>query len=217
MYSLQIMMKTCCHTSTVISKDAAQSEVHDWRRRFWSALFLSLPLFLLSMGAMLLPAALQAALMPWTSWVQLLLTLPVLFWAGAPIWKKGLRSFYEGSLNMFSLIIVGVSGTFFYSSWQLFVAISHQSHDFYFEAAAMIILLVLLGQFLESLGRKKSGAALQELLEAVPTTVTKIFSDQEKEVPVSSLHPGDLVRIHPGEKIPVDGTLIEGSSSMNHS
>ncbi|MBX9578478.1 MAG: copper-translocating P-type ATPase [Chthoniobacterales bacterium] len=210
-------MKTCCHASTISSKVTGELEVDDWRRRFWNALFLSLPLFLLSMGAMLLPRTLQEALIPWTSWIQLLLTLPVIFWVGAPIWKKGLRSFYQRSLNMFSLIVVGVGGTFLYSSWQLFVASSQPSHDLYFEAAAMIMLLVLLGQFLESLGRKKAGTALQELLEAVPTTAMLVFLNQEKEVPVSSLNPGDLVRIHPGEKIPVDGTLVEGSSFIDES
>ena len=210
-------MKPCCHTSAISNEVTAELETRDWRQRFWNALFLSLPLFLLSMGAMLLPRTLQEALMPWTSWIQLLLTLPVLFWAGAPIWKKGLRSFYQQSLNMFSLIVVGVGGTFLYSSWQLFVASSHQSQDLYFEAAAMIMLLVLLGQFLESLGRKKAGTALQELLEAVPTTAMLVFLNQEKEVPVSSLNPGDLVRIHPGEKIPVDGMLVEGSSFIDES
>ena len=210
-------MKPCCQTSAISNEVTAELEARDWRRRFWNALFLSVPLFLLSMGAMLLPATLQAVLMPWTSWIQLLLTLPVLFWAGAPIWKKGLRSFYKRSLNMFSLIIVGISGTFFNSCWQLIAAPPQQNHDLYFEAAAMIMLLVLLGQFLESLGRKKAETALQELLEAVPTTAMRLFEDREQIVPVSSLHPGDLVRIYPGEKIPVDGTLVEGSSLIDES
>lgn len=163
------------------------------------------------------PKNFQDAMMPWTSWIQLLLTLPVLFWAGAPIWKRGLLSFYRRSLNMFSLIVVGVGGTFFYSCWLFFVPSSEVHHDLYFEAAAMIMVLVLLGQFLEALGRKKAGTSLQELLEAVPTTAIKIFSDREKEVSVNSLCPGDLVRIHPGEKIPVDGMVVEGNSLIDES
>ncbi len=210
-------MKTCCHASPPVSEAAALSEVDYWRGRFWNALFWSLPLFLISMGVMLFPSVFQESKIPWISWVQWVLTLPVLFWAGIPIWKRGLRSFSAGSLNMFSLIVVGVGGAFFYSCWQLFVPSTSMHHDLYFEAASMIVLLVLLGQFLESLGRKKAGTALQELLEAVPTTAKKIFSNCEKEIPVSSLHPGDQIRIRPGEKIPVDGILVEGSSFIDES
>jgi len=211
------LVNTCCHDSSVTNEAEALSEVDYWRRHFWMALVWSLPLFILVMGPMVFPDRLHALMAPWVRWVQFFLMLPILFWAGAPIWRRGLRSFSQRSLNMFSLIVVGVGGTFFYSCWQFFIPSSSSHHDLYFEAAAMIIVLVLLGQFLESLGRKKAGTALQELLEAVPTTAMLISADQEREVPVSSLHPGDVIRIHPGEKIPVDGVLIEGASFVEES
>lgn len=169
------------------------------------------------MGTMLFQNTFPFLFKAWTQWVQFFLALPILFLAGVPIWKRGLHSFFQRSLNMFSLIVVGVAGTFFYSCWQLIRSSSSAHHDLYFEAAAMIVDLVLLGQFLESLGRKKAGTALQELLEEVPTVATLVLEDNERKVSVSSLHPGNIIRIHPGEKIPVDGILVEGNSAVDES
>ncbi len=210
-------MKTCCHASVPTGEAAATSEVDYWRQHFWNALIWSAPLFLLSMGEMMFPRFFSTFLKSWGGWMQFLLTLPVLFGAGIPIWQRGLKSSYHGPLNMFSLIVVGVGVTFFYSSWQLFMPSNQHGHEFYFEAAAMIMVLVLLGQFLESLGRKRAGSSLQELLEATPSVVTLIVEGNESEVPVSTLRLGDFIRIYPGEKIPVDGILIEGSSFIDES
>lgn len=211
-------MPSCCrHDSKFGQLEKKGDEVKYWEQHFWQALLWSIPLFILSMAMMLFSHRLPFFVMTWGGWLQFFLTLPILFLAGAPIWKRGMQSFSQRSLNMFSLIVVGMAGTFLYSSWQLIIPSSQLYHDFYFEAVAMIVVLVLLGQFLEVLGRKKSGMALQELLEAVPTTAVRLLAHKEKETSVSSLHRNDLIRIRPGEKIPADGTLVEGSSFVDES
>jgi len=181
-------------------------------RRTLVAAILALPLFLIAMAPMtgrhLLPAGLSG-------WVELLLSLPVLFWCGAPIWAKGLSSFARGSLNMFSLIVLGTGAAFAQSVVTLLQG--HGTHGLYFEAAATIMTLVLLGQWLEARGRARAGASLRELLDLTPPKAILVTQEGDREVPVSDLHPGDLVRILPGSKIPADGSVTEGWSSIDES
>ena len=204
-------------------------EYQDLKCRFWVSVFFVLPIVFLSMAPMVLNMIGfqkfgEIIMMPWALWVQFILTLPLLFWSGWPIWQRGWNSFRSGSLNMFSLISIGMGVTFFYSSGVLFsqgmsFLVMGQEHpgvsDLYFEAAAMIMVLVLLGQLLESQGRRKASRALRELLELVPNKATLLREGKEREVSVSELQSGDIIRIHPGEKIPVDGIIIEGSSAVD--
>ena len=181
-------------------------------RRTLIAFLFALPLFVIAMAPMsglhLLPETISG-------WVELILSLPVLFWCGAPIWTKGLSSFARGSLNMFSLIVLGTGASFIQSVVTLLQG--HGSHGLYFEAAATIVTLVLLGQWLEARGRARAGSALRELLDLTPPKAILVTPEGDREVPVSDLHPGDLVRVLPGGKIPADGTLTEGWSSVDES
>lgn len=181
-------------------------------RRTLVALLLSLPLILVAMAPMaglhLLPEAISG-------WAELILSLPVLFWSGVPIWAKGAASFVRRSLNMFSLIVLGTGAAFAQSIAVLLQG--HGSHALYFEAAATIMTLVLLGQWLEARGRARAGSALRELLDLTPPKALLVTPEGDREIPVSELHPGDLVRILPGGKIPADGTVAEGWSSIDES
>ena len=181
-------------------------------RRTLAAVVLSLQLMLIEMAPMaglhLVPEALSG-------WVELILSLPVLFWSGSPIWTKGAASFARGRLNMFSLIVLGTGAAFAQS--MITLARGHGSNGLYFEAAATIMTLVLLGQWLEARARARAGSALRELLDLTPPRALLVTSEGDQEVSVSDLHPGDLVRILPGGKIPADGTVTEGWSSVDES
>jgi Cu+-exporting ATPase len=181
-------------------------------RRTLIAVLLGLPLFVIAMtpmaGLQLIPEALSG-------WVELILSLPVLFWCGAPIWAKGLASFARRSLNMFSLIVLGTGAAFLQSVATLIVG--HGSHGLYFEAASTIMVLVLLGQWLEARGRARAASSLRELLDLTPPKALLVTPEGDREVSVSALHPGDLLRILPGEKIPADGIITEGWSSVDES
>jgi Cu+-exporting ATPase len=181
-------------------------------RRTLIAVLLGLPLFVIAMtpmaGLQLIPEALSG-------WVELILSLPVLFWCGAPIWAKGLASFARRSLNMFSLIVLGTGAAFLQSVATLIVG--HGSHGLYFEAASTIMVLVLLGQWLEARGRARAGSSLRELLDLTPPKALLVTPEGDREVSVATLRPGDLLRILPGEKIPADGTITEGWSSVDES
>jgi Cu+-exporting ATPase len=181
-------------------------------RRTLTAVVLSLPLMLLAMAPM---AGLHPLPESLSGWVELILSLPVLFWCGTSIWAKGAASFARGSLNMFSLIVLGTGAAFVQSVITL--AHGHGSHGLYFEAAATIITLVLLGQWLEVRGRARAGSALRELLDLTPPRALLVTPEGDREISVSELHPGDLVRILPGGKIPADGTVAEGWSSVDES
>ena len=222
-------MSHCCHS---LNSNATAVESKDLGRRFWIALLFGVPVIILAMGPMIASIVGLAitgnnlgTLIAWSPWVQFLFTIPLLFWCGWPIWEKGWDSFRSRNLNMFSLVSIGIGVTFFYSCSRLFfsehghsVVVPHGHSampDLYFEAAAMIMLLVLLGQYLEARGKRKAGAALRELLELVPSKATLLRKGIERKVAVSELKPGDQIRIHPGEKIPVDGIVLEGSSAVD--
>lgn len=199
-------------------------ELRSMARRFWIAAALTLPVFLMSMLPMLgvpVDRWLGPTIEPW---LQLALATPVVLWAGWPFFERGFRSIVTGHLNMFTLIAIGTGAAYLYSLVAvLFPAlIPHQfRHDggvpMYFEAAAVIITLVLLGQLLELRARQRTGAAIRELLSLAPPVARVVRDGEEREVPLDEVHQADVLRVRPGEKIPVDGRLTEGGSSVEES
>jgi Cu+-exporting ATPase len=199
-------------------------ELRGMARRFWLATALTLPVFVLSMLPMLgLP--MERWLDQTTDrWLQLLLATPVVLWAGWPFFDRGVRSFATGHLNMFTLIAVGTGAAYLSSVVAvLFPAVipHHFRHDghvpVYFEAAAAIITLVLLGQLLELRARHRTGAAIRELLSLAPPLARVLRDGEEREVPLDDVRVGDVLRVRPGEKIPVDGRLTDGESAVEES
>jgi Cu+-exporting ATPase len=203
------------------------SELDDMRRRFWVSAALSLPLLALAMSEMLPGDPLRMAVGPGlVSWVQLALAAPVVLWGGWPFFVRAWYSIVTRNLNMFTLIGLGVAVAFIYSlvatlAPQIFPA-SFRDHmgnvPVYFEAAAVITTLVLLGQVLELKARSSTSAALRALLGLAPKTARRILRDgTEEDVPLDHVMKGDHLRVRPGEKIPVDGIVLEGSSSVDES
>ena len=199
-------------------------ELRSMTRRFWVALALTIPVFLLAMLPMLgvpVDRWLGAPLHPW---LQLLLSTPVVLWGGWPFFERGWRSIVRWNLNMFTLIAIGTGAAYFYSlTAVLFPAIipdsfrHHGTVHVYFEAAAVIVTLVLLGQMLELRARRRTGAAIRELLSLAPPTARIVRDGQEREVPLVEVHHGDILRVRPGEKIAVDGKITEGQSAVDES
>ena len=198
------------------------SELRSLARRFWLSVILSLPVVILAMTPMLGMTPLHSPFIslsgPLSDWLQCLLSLPVVLWCGAPIWAKGMRSFGSGHLNMFSLIVLGTGTAFLYSVvLLLFPSLVTHGSDLYFEASAVIMTLVLMGQWLEAQGRLKAGTALRELMNLTPPIARLVEPTGDREVPADSLRPHDRVRILPGEKLPSDGKVIEGWSAIDES
>ncbi len=210
---------------TVTMEEGENPEQVDMRRRFLLSLILTIPEFIIAMGHMLPGHPLEALASPRTyGWIELLLASPVVLWAGWPFFVRGWQSLVNRSLNMFTLISLGVGVAYSYSFVAtLFPGLFPPSFRgnggevaVYFEAAAVIITLVLLGQMLELKARSQTGAAIKALLGLAPKTARLIRDDgTEDDVPLGQVHPGDRLRVRPGEKIPVDGTVIEGASSVD--
>ncbi|THD56118.1 copper-translocating P-type ATPase [Phenylobacterium sp.] len=208
------------------SADAApNAELADMTRRFWIALVLTVPVFVLEMGGHLMD--MHALIAPAvSSWVQFALATPVAVWAGAPFFARGWASLRTRHLNMFTLISMGVGVSWLYSV----VAVlapgafppSLHGHEgavpVYFEAAAVITVLVLLGQVLELRAREQTGGAIRALLNLAPKTARRVRDDgEDEEVALDLIRVGDRLRVRPGEKVPVDGELIEGRVSIDES
>ena len=201
------------------------SELVDMTRRFWIGLALSLPVLALEMGSHFFD--LHAFLAPQTSnWIQLALATPVVLWAGWPFFERGWHSLLTRNLNMFTLIAIGTGVAWAYSvvatlAPQVFPA-AFRSHGgavaIYFEAAAVITVLVLLGQILELRAREQTGGAIRALLDLAPKTARRVAADgSEADVPLEQVAVGDMLRVRPGEKTPVDGEVFEGRSSVDES
>ncbi len=203
------------------------SELDDMRRRFRVGVLLSLPVFFLAMVADLAPGWLPAGLsMRTVQWVEFVLATPVVLWGGWPFFVRGWQSLVSRNLNMFTLIALGVGVAWSYSVVALLFpqwfppAMRHEGGTVpvYFEAAAVITTLVLLGQVLELRARSRTNEAIKMLLGLAPNTARRVTSDgNEEEVPVEQVMPGDLLRIRPGEKIPVDGVVVSGRSTVDES
>ena len=199
------------------------SELRDMTRRLWIGAALTLPVFLLAMSH-LVPNAPSWVSGNASRWIQFLLTTPVVLWAGWPFFVRGWQSLLNRHLNMFTLIAIGVGVAWGYSCVALFfpglfppTTGHHEKPGLYFEAAAMITVLVLVGQVLELRARRRTGSAIRQLLDLTPPTARVIRDGEEHEVGLGEVKAGDHLRVRPGEKIPVDGTLIEGRSSVNES
>ena len=204
---------------------AENPELSDMSRRFWVSLAFTVPLFLLAMGEMIAHGLLPAQLSPRAFvWLQFALAAPVVLYGGAPFFARGVASLRTGHLNMFTLIAIGTGAAFFYSTVAALVpewfpaGFRHANGAVavYFEAAAVIVTLVLLGQLLELRARARTGAAIRGLLELAPTTARRIDpTGAEMDVALDEVGVGDRVRIRPGEKVPVDGRVVTGESAVD--
>jgi P-type Cu+ transporter len=211
----------------VATVDADNPELRDMSRRFYVAVALSIPLLALTMGDMLLGHRLSEMLPHGVrGWLELALATPVCLWAGFPFLERAVQSVKNRSLNMFTLIGLGVSTAYIFSvvavlAPGMFPASFRSEHGeigLYFEAAAVIVALILLGQVLELRARGQTGAAIRALLGLAPKTARRIdASGAETDVPLESVQVGDRLRIRPGEKVPVDGVVLEGASNVDES
>ena len=200
-------------------------ELEDMTRRFRIAAVVGLPVFLLAMGEMLLGERLsQLVGRAASNWIQFACALPVVLWAGRPFFERGWASVVNRSPNMFTLIALGVGAAFIYSvaatvAPGLFPAGFRMQSGVepYFDTAVVIIVLVLLGQVLELRARHRTGAALRALLGLAPPVAHRIAGSGEEEVPLADVQVGDLLRVRPGERIPVDGVVVSGSSAVDES
>lgn len=195
-------------------------ELKDMTRRFWIAAILSLPLLIVTMGGHLPIAGLHKLTMnPLLNWAEFALATPVVLWAGWPFFKRGWDSLISLNLNMFTLISIGVGVAYIFS---VIVTIAPNfiptAKNVYFEASSVIIALVLLGQVLELKARDHTSEAMRALMGLAPDTARKINDDgNENDIPLSDVKVGDKLRVRPGEKIPVDGLVLDGSSSVDQS
>src|SRR5579864_1188358 len=203
------------------------AELIDMSRRFWIGAALALPVVLLEMGAHFPALSLHEYISPEVSlWAQFALGSPVVLWAGWPFIVRGWASLRNRSLNMFSLISLGVGAAYLYSLAAtfmpaLFPAGLRQEDGMipvYYEAAAVITVLVLLGQVLELRAREKTGSAIRALLNLAPKTARRIRGDgTDEEVPLEQVQIGDRLRVRPGDSVPVDGVVLEGRSAVDES
>ena len=202
-------------------------ELSDMTRRFWIAVVLSIPVLALGMSELILGQPLQQLIpMSTLAWAQLVLATPVVLWAGWPFFVRAWQSIVNRNLNMFTLIGLGVGVGYLFSVIAvilpgIFPASFRDPEGnvpVYFEAAAVIVTLVLLGQVLELRARSQTGLAIKALLGLAPKTARRINEDgSEEDIPLEHVHAGDRLRVRPGEKVPVDGVVLEGSSAIDES
>jgi Cu+-exporting ATPase len=199
-------------------------ELRDMSRRLAIAALLTAPLFAISMGPML-----GVPIRRWigadvSDWIEIALATPVVLWAGAPFFQRGARSIASWNLNMFTLISIGTGAAYLYSALAILApGVFPESLQqagrlaLYFEASAVIVTLVLVGQVLELRAHRRTGEAIRELLALTPPTARVLRGDRELEVPLSEVNPGDLLSVRPGDKVPVDGRISAGHSSVDES
>ncbi len=212
-------------TSTGV--DAENPELRDMTRRFWVGVVLSVPLLTMTMADHLAKPAFDALTAPRLAmWVQLVLGTPAVLWCGWPFFQRGWASLVSRRLNMFSLIALGTGVAYSYSvvaalAPQIFPASFRGPHGevpLYFEAAAVIVTLVLLGQVLELRARSATNSAIRELLDLAPKTARLVRDDgSDEDVPLEQVMPSNRLRVRPGEKVPVDGVVVEGHSTVDES
>ncbi|MDB5378574.1 MAG: copper-translocating P-type ATPase, partial [Rubritepida sp.] len=199
-------------------------ELVDFTRRFWIGLVLTLPVFVLEMGGHLLGGHLLAPHIG--NWVQLVLATPVVLWAGWPFFERGWKSLVTRNLNMFTLIALGTGVAWTYSVVATVAPgvfpPAFRLHDgsvaVYFEAAAVITVLVLVGQLLELRARERTGGAIRALLDLAPAMARRVAADgTEADIPLAEVQVGDHLRVRPGDKVPLDGEVLEGSSWLDES
>lgn len=203
--------------------DKPDPELVDMTRRFWIALVLTIPVVLIDMAAHV--AGIELIPAPYANWVLFALATPVVAWAGAPFFARGFRSLVTRNLNMFTLIAMGTGVAWLYSLVAILVPQwfpqafrdHHGAVAVYFEAAAVITLLVLLGQVLELRARERTSGAIKTLLGLAPKTARRLTDRGDEDIALDDVAVGDLLRVRPGEKIPVDGVIVEGRSNIDES
>jgi Cu+-exporting ATPase len=211
------------------AKEGRNPELIDMTRRFWVGAALTVPILVLAMGTYLsgLGSVIERLVSPKASaCLELILATPVVLWAGWPFFDRGGKSIITWNLNMFTLIAIGVGAAYAYSVVATVApgifpdAFRSPSGEvgLYYEVAAVIVVLVLLGQVLELRARERTGGALRALLDLAPQTARRLTEDgDEEEVPLDRVHEGDRLRVRPGDKVPVDGEVLEGRSAVDES
>ncbi len=212
---------------TITEGEEENPELTDMTRRFRVSVVLTAPLVVIAMGPLFPGLSFIGRFVPpeYLKWAELLLATPVVLWGGRPFFVRGWQSVVTWNPNMFTLIGLGVAIAYLYSIVAAFFpGLFPESFrgaggevEMYFEAAAVIVTLVLLGQVLELRARSRTGAAIKALLGLAPKTARRIRDDGEEDVPLDRIQAGDLLRVRPGEKVPVDGTVTEGSSAVDES
>ena len=207
--------------------DGPNPELVDFKRRFWVGAVLSVPLLVLTMGPFVGLGYVRDVLGERaTLWVELILGTPVILWAGWPFFVRGVKSVINRSLNMFTLIAMGTGAAYLFSVVAVLVPgifpdgfrDADGNVGVYFEAGAVIVVLVLLGQLMELGARERTGSAIRALLDLAPETARVIREDgREEEIPLEDVKVGDRLRVRPGDKVPVDGVVLEGRSSIDES
>jgi Cu+-exporting ATPase len=202
-------------------------ELADMSRRFWIGLVLTLPVFILEMGSHIPGVRMDAIVSPTIStWVQFVLATPVVLWAGWPFFQRGWASLISRHLNMFTLIALGTGTAYLYSLAATFVPgvfpegfrMMGGAVPVYYEAAAVITVLVLLGQVLELRARDQTGGAIRALLNLAPKRARRIRENgDDEEIALAQVKIGDRLRVRPGDAIPVDGAVLDGKSAVNES
>ena len=207
----------------VAGEEEENSELRDMTRRFWIGAVLSAPVFILAMWH-ILPSAPHWVEGDLSRWTQFVLSTPVVLWCGWPFFQRGWQSIVNRSLNMFTLIAIGVGAAYIYSAVVMLLPqifppsfATHSKIGVYFEAGAIITVLVLLGQVLELRARSRTGSAIRALLDLAPNTARLVRDGEERDVPLDEVQRGDHLRVRPGEKVPVDGRVIEGRTSIDES
>jgi Cu+-exporting ATPase len=211
----------------VTAEAAPNHELQDMTRRFWIGLILALPVFVLEMGGHIPALGLHDLVPPRISiWIQFVLSTPVVLWAGWPFFQRGWASVVSRHLNMFTLIALGTGTAYLYSLVATFAPGSFPAGfrgmdgmvAVYYEAAAVITVLVLFGQVLELRAREQTGNAIRALLNLAPKTARRLRDDgEEEEIPIDQVVVGDRLRVRPGDGIPVDGEVLDGSSTVDES
>jgi Cu+-exporting ATPase len=210
---------------TVASEEAPNPELVDMTRRFWIGAVLALPVFGLAMSEIVFGSRmLEFVSRPTSNWIQLVFSTPVVVWAGRPFFVRGWASIVNRHPNMFTLIAIGVGSAYGYSFGatmvpMFFPAVFQRAGEVepYFDTSVVIIVLVLLGQVLELRARHQTSAALRSLLSIAPAIAHRIIDGGEEDVPTGFVDTGDTLRVRPGERIPVDGVVVEGRSAVDES
>ncbi|HEX7390320.1 MAG TPA: heavy metal-binding domain-containing protein, partial [Acidiphilium sp.] len=206
----------------VAAETGPSPELVDFTRRFWISAALSVPLLIIAMAPMVGLPVRHWIGEPLAGWIELILASPVVLWAAQPFFRRALNSLRNRSPNMWTLIGLGVAAAYLFSLVALLFPAAlpdtgHAGPPLYFEAAAVIITLVFLGQVLELRAREATGGALRALLDLAPKTARRLEGGAEHDVPLDAIAPGDLLRVRPGDAVPVDGTLTDGESFLDES
>ncbi len=201
-----------------------EAELKSLARKLWLGGALALPVFISAMAAMVPGLALDGAAAAWRRWAEFILATPVVFWAGDFIWRRAWNSLRHRSANMYTLLGLGIGAAYVFSVVALLAPnlFPHEMRHggetgLYFEAAAIITVLAVFGEYLQERARRRTGQAVKALLELAPKTARRVVDGRDEDVPMDRIQVGDLLRVRPGEKVPLDGVLVEGRSNVDES